>query len=290
MLIVVRILDNINESKSVKKCLFFLHMLWPTFRNYYKSLFILICKDIGLIIAKLKILKVQYSFCHKYYGKIMINRYITAAILVTTLLCSHRANAELIRVSDGETVNDLASESTTVWDIDDNGKLKGAFNVAVAGTLWDVVFQDGTFGSVFPDSAAIDIRTLDEALEFTTALESGVFVDIATLEFMFDSKPELTNGCSEIHECLILTSYGIAEGAPGDRERKVGFFGNFFLEGGDRVRSRLFPTEKDVSIDERVVYAQWNKQHITEVPSPSTISIFALGIMGLASRRFKKQS
>jgi len=27
----------------------------------------------------------------------------------------------------------------------------------------------------------------------------------------------------------------------------------------------------------------------TEVPEPSTLAIFALGIMGLASRRFKKQ-
>jgi hypothetical protein len=28
----------------------------------------------------------------------------------------------------------------------------------------------------------------------------------------------------------------------------------------------------------------------TEVPEPSTLAIFALGLMGLASRRFKKQS
>lgn len=34
----------------------------------------------------------------------------------------------------------------------------------------------------------------------------------------------------------------------------------------------------------------WNGTlHYTEVPEPSTLAIFALGIMGLASRRFKKQ-
>ena len=62
-------------------------------------------------------MKSEQTSCLIEYGKIMINGYITAAILVTTLLCSHLANAVLIRVSDGGTVNDLASETTTVWDI-----------------------------------------------------------------------------------------------------------------------------------------------------------------------------
>jgi hypothetical protein len=101
----------------------------------------------------------------------MKHGYITTAFLVGTLLCSHLANAELIRVSDGTTVTDLSSETTTIWNID-NDKLLGAFNVAVDGTLWDVVFSEGSFSTVFPDSSMIIARTGMEARNFSAALLS----------------------------------------------------------------------------------------------------------------------
>jgi hypothetical protein len=45
----------------------------------------------------------------------------------------------------------------------------------------------------------------------------------------------------------------------------------------------------DLSFTARTVY-KYDDSPATNVPSPSTLSIFALGLMGLMSRRFKKQS
>lgn len=218
----------------------------------------------------------------------MINRYITAAILVTTLSCSHFANAVLIRVSDGGTVNNLALETETVWDIDDLGKLQGAFNVDVGGTLWDVVFRDGTFNSVFSEAeaATIDVRTEHEATDFAEALLASVFVDGMAPALLFDSRPDFTRGCTETSFCFVMTDF-----APE-------------YEDNLRLRHAAFNNKNGVTdntitlpfgeIDPRNIgyhaAASWTEANLIKVPAPSTISIFALGLIGLAARRFKKQS
>ena len=46
---------------------------------------------------------------------------------------------------------------------------------------------------------------------------------------------------------------------------------------------------RDLSLDRGFVWADWTASAIEPVPEPSTLAIFALGLMGLASRRFKKQ-
>ena len=139
---------------------------------------------------------------------VMINRYITAAILVTTLSCSHLANAVLIRVSDGDTVTNLASETETIWDIDDvSGNLLGAFNVAAGTALWDVVFRDGTFTNVYPSTATVIATTSLEARNFRDALASNVLVDGATAQHWFDSSHELTSGCGDIASCKVSTPH-----------------------------------------------------------------------------------
>ena len=220
---------------------------------------------------------------------IMINRYITAAILVTTLSCSHFANAVLIRVSDGGTVNNLALETETVWDIDDLGKLQGAFNVDVGGTLWDVVFRDGTFNSVFSEAeaATIDVRTEHEATDFAEALLASVFVDGMAPALLFDSRPDFTRGCTDANFCLVITDFA-PENEDNGRIRYTTF--NDRTDSDDNTFTIAEPGVLDTTNKGFLVFARWTEANLIKVPAPSTISIFALGLIGLAARRFYKQS
>ena len=223
----------------------------------------------------------------------MINRYITAAILVTTLSCSHLAIAKFIRVSDSGQVDVLASETSTVWEIDnDSGKLQGAFNVDVGGTLWDVVFRDGTFTSLFNDAeaATIAVRTEGEATDLSEALLASVFVDGRDDDFWFDSLPALIGGCNNKIECVAVTAYGPEVGEGGFKRRlAVGAFNRVFYRN-DVNEGAMFYINLDTMQYDDIVFAQWTVANQTQVPAPSTISIFALGLIGLAARRFKKQS
>ena len=224
---------------------------------------------------------------------IMINRYITAAILVTTLSCSHLAIAKFIRVSDSAQVDVLASETMTVWDIDNfSGKLQGAFNVDVGGTLWDVVFRDGTFDSLFNDAEAATIadRTEGEATDLSEALLASVFVDGRDDVFWFDSLPALTGGCNNTIGCVAATPYGpeVGEGRGTFRYAGGAINGERVSDDGT-VGGFIFINDDTTQFDDGV-FALWTVANMTQVPAPSTISIFALGLIGLAARRFKKQS
>ncbi len=61
-----------------------------------------------------------------------------------------------------------------------------------------------------------------------------------------------------------------------------------FLAGN----SYTFSTDKRLSTGfGGVIFYQWNFDAVTtSVPEPSTLAIFAIGLMGLVARRFKKQS
>ena len=215
----------------------------------------------------------------------MINRYITAAILVTTLSCSHLANAEFIRVIDGETVSAPASESTTIWNID-NGNLLGAFNVNVDGTLWDVRFIDGLFDIVFTDASFVEVRTVSEAGAFSGALSELVIRDVAP--YLLDSRPASVFGCSVIEYCELLTPFGLMH--VGGVFTEVSIYQNIFGGGGDSVNNNnWYSTQFDTTNAIQAVWAVWEQKVVEDIPEPATFSILALGLIGLASRRFKKQ-
>ena len=220
----------------------------------------------------------------------MINRYITAAILVTTLTCSHLANAVLIRVSNGDTVTNLALETETVWDIDDiSGNLLGAFNVDVGGTLYDVAFRDGSLRTVYLNTSIVDVRTSIEAMEFTEALETSVLLNGVRPSRAFDTEPELTSGCSNEIVCRIYTIFGeeyVQDGVP---KREASSYMNWHSFGG-AASATSTSVIWDFQLNDTRVFAVWSREAVSEVPTPSPISILALGLIGLASRRFKKQS
>lgn len=87
-------------------------------------------------------------------------------------------------------------------------KLIAAKGVVVAGLSYDVEFLDGTCQLLFAgcDEASDFIfgNDLNQHRLASTALMEQVFRDIPALG-RFDSFPELTEGCSDVTECSVLT-------------------------------------------------------------------------------------
>jgi hypothetical protein len=79
--------------------------------------------------------------------------------------------------------------------------------------------------------------------------------------------------------CRMLNTNGncnLATGEFGAGRAIIGGYDSFYHETG--------------SYDYIVNQANWVTSGVAEVPEPSTLAIFALGLMGLASRKFKKQA
>lgn len=97
-----------------------------------------------------------------------------------------------------------AAPTLTVVD----GKLTGATGVQVGTGLYDVEFKDGTCIALFPDCDSPSdfvFQTSVDAAGASAALLAQVFVD--GLDGQFDASPELTNGCGDLSQCLVLTPY-----------------------------------------------------------------------------------
>lgn len=58
----------------------------------------------------------------------------------------------------------------------------------------------------------------------------------------------------------------------------------------DETRELLFPHQFDTTGHNALVYASWAAKEIHPASGPATVTILALGIIGLATRRFKKHS
>jgi hypothetical protein len=100
-----------------------------------------------------------------------------------------------------------ASWATPVLQVDANGILTGATGVNVAGTLYDVSFQDGTCISVFSGCDAVSDFTFTQATASvaSAALLSQVFVDGSSGQF--DSNTAITRGCTSERECDVFTPF-----------------------------------------------------------------------------------
>ena len=225
---------------------------------------------------------------------IMITRWIAPTFLAITLLCSHAANAGLIRVSDGSTVMDLASETREVLHYDDNGILLGGYNFRV-GTfpnhvLWDLAFIDGSYNDIFVDANGYvipDIAALNDFL--------GTLNDILLgngWDYSFKDSPNKIFGCEGAtgpnDMCVVVQP--VLEGGYGFGFMYEGYQGSWIDQVGP------IPPQEGLDVDytslNKQVFAVWSRPSdrvVRDVPEPSTLAIFALGFMGLASRRFKKQ-
>lgn len=180
------------------------------------------------------------------------------------------------------------AQASLLLVIDDNGQLTGANNVDVDGLLYDVEFLDGTCFELFSGCDELGdfaFQSEESATAASNALLDLVFTDGP--DGMFDSDPELTNGCEDLVACIAVTVYN----SPVSGVLATVFTNNRFAAVADDALSVDFLATANTLNIPGTVFAVWNeKEVISEVSAPSTIAAFALGLVALASRRLKKLS
>jgi hypothetical protein len=110
-------------------------------------------------------------------------------IATTLLLAAGTSNAAIINAS-GTTVTDSGSD--LAWDINSEGRITGAFNIDVVGTLYDLVISSGTVNDAISTQVA---TTQAEATNFANAIIGQLLVD--TSFGMFDADFTLVEGCQD---------------------------------------------------------------------------------------------
>ena len=160
------------------------------------------------------------------------------------------------------------------------GKLLGADGVDVGGTLYDVRFVDGTCIALFSDCDQVADFTFQSAAAAhlaSLALLADVFQDGPS--GAFDTRPELTNGCTSQRVCLVLTPRNVDAPAV-----DVSVASNEVLLGGfdvDAADTLLTFRGSDTSLSSEGVYAVWTPQVAAETPLPGTLSCLGIGMLAL---------
>ncbi|MCI2286210.1 PEP-CTERM sorting domain-containing protein [Colwellia sp. MSW7] len=196
-----------------------------------------------------------------------------------------------------------------IVNIDGTGQLTDIQGLDVNGTLFDVSFNDGSCNSLFNNCTDFGPITDNPALaeDIAQALLAQLFISGSSDNGVdlgsFDTLQSNIRGCSSISTCLFLLPTKL--GFPDGFGREITLAGislfNAQAEGSDQfiqyqaILSSNTTTQATASFDtstrSNLAYVMVSHSNINiPVPEPSTLAIFALGMIGLASRRFKKQS
>lgn len=171
-----------------------------------------------------------------------------------------------------------------------NGKLMGASGIDINGALYSVSFVDGSCNTAYAgcDETLFDFTDSQSATDAFNALIDQVFIDnvvIAGVEYDFDSIPTLTNGCEYNSFCEIWVPFSKST----DTSHKSRWGYNRSNTSTDAIYQNIYTANNSYE-GSYMTYTNFVREEIGQVPEPSTLAIFSLGIMGLASRRFKKQA
>jgi hypothetical protein len=164
------------------------------------------------------------------------------------------------------------------------------YGVAKAGLIsWDLTDPDSGFAATFVyDDDSIDGMTNNSDLvSITGDFGDGIFT------YLFS---DTGTGSPVLYDIFDNTLIRWTEGGV--------VFSTNASAGGQLSYEHYFFDQSDFILNGVQVISDWNgaavsmdestnlgvPSTITDVPEPSTLAIFALGLIGLASHRFKKQS
>ncbi len=173
-------------------------------------------------------------------------------------------------------------------------KLTGANGVNVGGTLYDVTFADNTCDALFGGCDANSdfiFQTEAQALAAAQALLDQVFTGI------YDTTPNLTEGCAAFDACVTIVPYGVTVRNANGFDMLVAYSRNWAGTTADDAFSRVnnAPAPYDSNFNTRdnsyYGYAVFST-HVAAaaVPEPATwaMMLFGFGAIGFQMRRQRK--
>lgn len=175
-------------------------------------------------------------------------------------------------------VGALSASAAPILTISD-GILTGARNVEVKGKFYAVNFIDGSCNSLFRSCSvtAFAFTKFTDGIGASQALLDQVFVDGPLGSF--DSRPELTRGCTNTTVCEIVTPWDVWGGT----NVNTGFADNYGTTALDWAGATPWGVGTDFSTLPAYSWAVFSPAVVT-IPEPSTIWLFALGVFMLAAR------
>ena len=165
----------------------------------------------------------------------------------------------------------IASAATLI--VDGDGQLIGARDIPISGVLYEVEFRDDTFTNLFGDASGLDAQSETEARSLGQALIDEVFVDSAS--GLFDTDPELINGCENTNSCEVLIPFAVNGSLATNVvavNRRAGA-----VQGPDE----LLPTTLDTDVDGDQADVTLRVYAADFKPQAPTPAVPALGISGL---------
>jgi len=182
-----------------------------------------------------------------------------------------------------------ATQAAPIYNVN-NGQLAGISNLEVGGSLYNVIIGDGSYTGIFgttsdfADSASAEnaANAIVTALRSASALPAGINSDIA-----------LVNGCNGSGgECDIFIPFGVQYASPSfPGQNEVALWDSYLRLGhvgvGWETQTANIPTNLSTSNFGNATYAKFNL--VTSIPEPSSLVLFATGLVGLWGRKLKSK-
>ncbi len=210
-------------------------------------------------------------------------KFLKTALVSTIIVVSSFANAGIITFNDrasydaytgGGIIDDMESASTRA-----GSSLHTVASGDFSWTMSDYNCENGSgCGATFGGTVNNSLMMQSAGDDFIWTYNNGSFNFASGI-----SSFGLQFGSHRGDSAVILNGFGSGTQVSGS------FFG-LATDDNSIFYTVLYAKSNGYGSFDDVTYSRSNQLVPSDVPEPSTLAIFALGMIGLASRRFKKQS